>query len=192
MLTKNPDSGQAGADVRRATRKRVRGGSSAAVTEIINEPKSDWVPPGKAPFYCFSDRYIRSAGEWADALQAKVRNFIESKIWTDAVQTDQRRISEAEGISEAEQSSLGLIGEWSCGRATKAPGAWITAMGIRTDIEPGTVSVRPMMPGDDDRDDVPKYDFDRWLILGSTKEILNAPDWNAGSGIYLISLDQKV
>ena len=48
------------------------------------------------------------------------------------------------------------------------------------------------MPGDDDRDDVPKYDFDRWLILGSTKEILNAPDWNAGSGIYLISLDQKV
>ena len=172
MLTENPDAG-----VRRATRKPARVGSSAA-TEIINEPKSDWVPPYKAPFYCFSEGYIRSAREWADAFQTEVKVSI--------------KIFKAEGISETEHRSPGRVGEWSFGRSTKAPHAWITAMGIRTDIEPGLVSVMPIMPGDGDRDPRFFFRFDRWLIVDHTKEILNAPEWDAGCGVYKMPLDQKL
>jgi hypothetical protein len=183
MLTKNPDSGQVSAAVKGASRKRVLG-SSAPATEIINEPKPDWVPPWKAPFYCFSDSYIRSAGEWADALQAKVQKTIESDLWIDALKADTRKILEAEGIMEAEYRS-GLGGEWSFDRATEAPGAWITAMGIQTHIEPGTVSV---MPGDVNS----TFDFDRWLIVGRSNEMLTYGEWDKGCGFYEILLDQKI
>ena len=174
MPTKNPNAGPASADVRRAMRTRARGGSSAAVAEITNEPKSDWVPPWKAPFYCFWRGYIHSAREWADALQAVVQ----------------------ERIKTFEKRSPGRVAEWSFGRSTEAPHVWITAMGIRTDIEPGFVSVMAIMPGDDDREhdrEHPSFSpFDRWLIVDRTKEILNAPDWDAGSGVYKMPLDQKL
>jgi hypothetical protein len=31
--------------------------ASAQALDIINEPKSDWVPSSTAPFYCFSKTY---------------------------------------------------------------------------------------------------------------------------------------
>jgi hypothetical protein len=188
----NPDAGQTSADVKRAARKRPRVGPSAAAIEIINEPRSDWVLPWEAPFYCFSGGYIRSAREWAGALQAEVQKIINSDVWADALQADTRKILKAEGITETEYRS-GLVGTWSFNRKTKAPGAWIIAKGIRTDIKPGFVSVIPIMPGDDDRHDRPRIDLNRWLLIGGhSKEILSDPEWDEGPCFFEAFLDQKL
>jgi hypothetical protein len=113
MLEKTPLSDSA----KPSLRKRTRVGSSAAATEIINEPKPDWVLPWEAPFYCFSGRYLRSAQEWADALQIEIQAFTKSYC---------------DGPPEP-------IGEWSVIYAKKEAGACIKAMGIKMEIAPTRV-----------------------------------------------------
>jgi hypothetical protein len=125
-----------------------------------------------------------------------VQKIIQNDVWADALQADTRKILEAEGIMEADVRDVcsRFAREWLFGRATKAPGAWIIAMGIRMDIHPPDLSVMPIMPGDDQDKQYPVIDFDRWVILGNSKKILTHRDWKAGSGSgpYEMSLDQKI
>jgi len=104
---------------------------------IINEPKPDWVVLCKAPFYCFSGRYIRSAREWEDALHANLKEITESEGWAQS----------------------GLEGKWSFeSRIEEEPRARITAMDITTHIWPGTVWVMPA-------DKIIR--LDEWSIFGT-------------------------
>jgi hypothetical protein len=125
---------------------------------IINEPKPDWVSLWRAPYHCFSRNYIHSAREWADALQAEVQKIIKSERWKEAVVGDIYKILREEGISP-EDFWPGFAQEWSFDFDRKRPRAWITAMGIRTTIEPALVVVRPWNV------DTQEDHFDRWLIL---------------------------
>jgi hypothetical protein len=117
---------------------------------IINEPKPDWVLLCKAPFYCFSGRYIPSAREWGDGLHANLKEITESERWAES----------------------GLDRKWSFGSPTKEePHAWITAMDITTHIWPGTVWVMPA-------DKIMR--LDQWNIFGTSDEMLSDQEWNAG------------
>jgi hypothetical protein len=147
---------------------------------IINEPKPDWVSLWQAPFYCFSGDYVPTTPEWADALHTKVREITQSDEFKDGLRKAIR-----EQLSSPD--TLELLGyrsppvEWSC--ATKRGRAWIIAMGIRTQIEPPTVVV---MPEDADLGD-PSL---RWLILGSSEEILSDTRWNDED--YFLSRDETI
>ena len=160
-----------------SARKRAQVGSSSAATQVINEPKPDWVFPSLAPFYCFSGDYIRSATAWADALQAKVQDVTHTSLWADALEAEARRILKRQESCHAERSSL--FAEWSLDRAPEAPGAWITSMGVQTSITPGSILVMPVSPGDGLIDFVKS--IDRWAVVGASKAMLSYREWDEGT-----------
>ncbi len=139
-------------------------------TEVINEPKSDWVHPWEAPFYCFPDGYIRSAQAWTRALQAEVQRHIE---YEQRVQPKSR-----------------LTGEWSFDGESDSPRAWITAMGIQTTIAPVFLSMRPW-----DREG-PSFrsepDLERWFVCDYGKEILAEEVWKDVFAFFEIDPQEKL
>jgi hypothetical protein len=183
MLTKNQDAGQASADVRRPPRKGARVRSSAAVIEIINEPKPNWVLLLNAPFYCFSGRYIPSAQEWADAFQAEVRKITQSDEFKDGLRKAIRDVLKARGMEQysGPDTPLELLGyrfppvEWSFKSSTnedEKPHAYITAMDVQTQIWPGSVFVTPWHETHN------IINLGEWLIGGTSNEILSDQEWN--------------
>lgn len=148
---------------------------------IINEPKPDWVLLLKAPFYCFSGRYIRSAQEWVDALHAEVREITQSDAFKDDLRKAIRDVLKAQGMEQysGPDTPLELLGyrvppvEWSFGsRTEKGPSAWITTMDIRTEIWPGSVYVQPWHETDSE------IKLGGWLISGTSNEMLSDQNWN--------------
>jgi hypothetical protein len=149
---------------------------------IINEPKPDWVPLLKAPFYCFSGRYIRSAQEWADALQAEVREITQSDQFKDSLRKAIRDVLKAQGMEQYSglDRPLELLGyrfppvEWSFRFRTEEEGpfASITAMDITTQIWPGSVFVLPWGVADS------IVKLDEWLIGGTSDEMLSDQNWD--------------
>lgn len=82
----------------------------AAATEMINDPRHDWVNPWVAPYYCFWGRYVCSAQEWADAFQVEIQAFMKR-------------------YQRAPKCSINY--------GKKEPGARIKAMGMEMLIAPG-------------------------------------------------------
>jgi hypothetical protein len=171
MLTSNRNASQASADPKRATRKRVP--RAVAGTEVINEPKPDWVHPEIAPFYCFRNgtygEYLRHSAAWADAVCAEL----------------QRRIERPPGHHELDDPGFAKLlsapqpkwsfncverawpFRWMLDSATEAPPIRVSAiaMGVATDIQPGRIVVWPNGEL-------------LWAISGDSDQILKDPRWD--------------
>jgi hypothetical protein len=131
---------------KRAARKLAQLEASAA----ISEPKSDWVHPWDAPFYCFSGSYIRSIEGWTGALRVKVQRIIERE-----------RALPSNGPE--------LVGKWSFGCAPDVPRAWITAMGLQTVMQPAFFGIIPWAG-----EGLAELADHGWVLADHGREILDA------------------
>jgi hypothetical protein len=156
MLTKIPRRADipAHADANGGLRKRTPL-RAAPAPAAAHEPKANWVPLWMAPFFCTSKGYIRSMEKWKDALYDEVQQIIEPQH-----------------PAPDPFCPLHSPPPWSFERGTR--GNWwlsITAMGILTQLAPGSISVYP------NRATVRDLDI-HWPITGSSDEILKQPEWD--------------
>src|SRR5690349_18256823 len=147
MLTSNRNARRASADPKRATRKRVP--RAVTGTEVINEPKPDWVHPEVAPFFCFRNRtygeYIRFPAEWADAVCARLQRRIEEPPSNLELHDPgfAKLLSAPQPKWSFKRAERSIDFWWETNYATKAPPIRVSAiaMGIVTDIQPGLILV---------------------------------------------------
>jgi hypothetical protein len=142
LLEKRPEN-------KAALRKRARSEVPAAAS--ISEPKSDWMHPWEAPFFCFSGNYIPSVEGWTGALRAEVHKIIER--------------AQAVPLTH----DLSPAGKWSFGCASDAPQGWINAMGLQTVVQPSFLAIVPWEG--EGRAEIPDPD---WVVTDYGKEILKA------------------
>jgi hypothetical protein len=181
MTTQKLHAGQASTEIKRSASKSERLAPSSAAAEAINQPRPDWVAPWEAPFYCFSNGYMHSPREWADALKAEAQKIIQSDIFVDALQTEIQKLLEAESIEAVGRPEVEK--EWSFAETADVLEARITAMDLTTRIAPGYVYVVPINSD-------PSFDY--WLAGGSSDEILDDRAWNEEFAHADVSLDRKI
>jgi hypothetical protein len=140
---------------------KSEGQETAKLDETRHEPGSDWAPLWKAPFYCFSERYIHPKEEWIQAVTTQVNTIASTR---DSLDFDLM----------PEWNRLPLP-TWSINTDSKRPEVTIAALRIWTTIAPGSIYVRP-----EDVVDVDDLDFP-WLIFGHSDKMLEKSEWD---GIY--------
>jgi hypothetical protein len=156
MLEKTPPSENTTASPRakRAAHKRTPA-QAAAPPAATHEPKANWVPLWRAPFYCFSNRYIDSPELWADAFNAEIQR----RTFQPHVRAPNPNYPELVTASPP---------EWSWRISKTKMQASISAAGIKTVISPGSVCVHPEGP----------ISLDRWLIGGCSDKVLEDSEWD--------------
>ena len=119
---------------------------------ILDEPRADWVPLWRAPFYCTSAGYILSLEKWVPVMAGEVEKIISrAKL----------------GAPSPKYVALICLSppEWRIDRA--ATEFWIHSMNISMRIAPGSIYVSSAYG----------EDLEDWSISGSSDEILNMPEW---------------
>jgi hypothetical protein len=119
---------------------------------IISEPRADWQPLWLAPFFCASDGLMHSTETWQEVFYDEVRKI-------------------ASILPPEFGHNLGPTApEWSFERAKDGLSIFIGAMGVETQITPGSVwvSLENLRPDD----------FPEWLHSAYSNGILNRSDWD--------------